>query len=258
MSTVLYTSPLYGPVFSRRLGLSLGINLAPADGKICSFDCLYCECGLNEERRTHSPAPTAAQIRDALQDKMRDLASAGRNLDDICLAGNGEPTLNPEFPQIVDAVLQLRNRYMPAARVSVISNGTMAARPSVHQALMRVDANLFKLDTVDPGYVGFLDQPQVSYDVQRQVEVAKSFEGHVVVQTIFLTGTAHCRSADNTGERFVTPWLDALREIRPGACTIYTVARETPVAGLRKASPEVLDAIAARVRALGIPCTVGY
>lgn len=258
MPTKLNPSPIYGPVRSRRLGLSLGVNLLPGDGKVCSFDCLYCECGLDEERRTATRPPTAAQIAPALEAKLRGLVETGERLDDISLAGNGEPTLNPEFPQIVGEVLRLRDALAPQAQVTVISNGTMAERPAVHDALMRVDCNLFKLDTVDQAYVELLDRPRGGYDVARQVEVAASFGGHVVVQTMFLTGQVGGRSVDNTGEAYVGPWLEALRHIRPQAATIYTVDRDTPVDGLAKASPQALDAIADRARALGIPCTVGY
>ncbi len=258
MPTKLNDSPIYGPVMSRRMGLSLGVNLEPADGKVCSFDCLYCECGLNEERRTTTPVPTAAQVAAALEGKLRELANEDARLDDISLAGNGEPTLNPEFPQIVDAVLTLRDELAPTAQVTAISNGTMAGHPDVHAALLHVDSNLFKLDTVDQAYVDLLDRPRGAYDVRRQIELAKSFGGHVTIQTMFLKGVVDGQDLDNTGDKYVGPWLDALREIGPEAATIYTVDRDTPVAGLAKAPAATLDAIAERVRALGIPCLVGY
>jgi len=258
MATKLHGGPVYGPVHSRRLGLSLGINLLPTDGKICSFDCIYCECGSDAERRTKSPFPTAARIGTDLEPVLRDLDKQGQVLNSITLAGNGEPTLNPEFAQIVDVVLRLRDELAPKAEVSVISNGTRAGDPAVHDALMRVDSNLFKLDTVDPDYIAFLDQPVAAYDVRRQIELARSFGGHVTIQTMFLRGTVDGRDVDNTAERYVGPWLDAVREIGPEEVTVYTVARDTPTPGLEKAPAEVLDAIADRVRALGIPCTVGY
>ena len=216
MATKLHPGPVYGPVHSRRLGLSLGINLLPNDGKICSFDCIYCECGSDAERRTKSPFPTAARI--ALEPVLRDLADKGQTLNSITLAGNGEPTLNPEFAQIVDVVLRQRDELAPKAEVSVISNGTRAGDPAVHDALMRVDSNLFKLDTVDADYIAFLDQPVGPYDVQRQIDLARSFEGHVTIQTMFLRGTVAGRDVDNTTEQYVGPWLprqDARRHRRP-------------------------------------------
>ena len=180
MSTFLNASPIFGPVRSRRLGLSLGVNMMPASGKICTFDCIYCENGLNAER------------------------------------------------------------------------------PEVHDTLMMVDDNILKLDTVDPAFIQLLDQPVSPYDVEHQIETFASFDGHVIIQTIFLTGEYQGKLIDNTGEEYVAPWLAALERIRPQEATIYTVARETPIAGLAKAAPDVLDAIAARVQALGIPCQVSY
>lgn len=258
MPTALHSGPVYGPVHSRRLGLSLGINLLPNDGKICSFDCRYCECGSNAERRTTSPFPTAARIAADLEPVLRDLAAQGEVLNSITLAGNGEPTLNPEFAQIVDVVLRQRDELATEAKVSVISNGTRAGDPAVHEALMRVDSNLFKLDTVDQDYIQLLDQPVGAYDVHKQVELACSFGGHVTIQTMFLRGTMDRHDVDNTTERYVAPWLDAIREIGPEEVTVYTVARDTPTPGLEKAPAEALDAIADRVRQLGITCTVGY
>lgn len=258
MATFLNKSPVYGPVFSRRFGMSLGVNLMPQDGKICTFDCLYCENGLNAERRTSTPRPTRGEIVAAVRERLEGLARQDVRLDVIDIAGNGEPTAHPDFAGIVSAVLLLRDAYMPQARVGVLSNGTLAHVPAVHATLERVDNNTLKLDTVDQDYIELLDRPQGAYDVRRVIETYASFAGHVTVQTIFLRGSYQGRSVDDTGEEYVGPWLEALRHIEPEAVTIYTVARETPVSGLEKASPAVLDGIAARVRALGYPCTVGY
>lgn len=258
MPTHLNPSPIYGPVHSRRLGISLGVNLNPAEGKYCTFDCVYCECGTNEERRTSTPFPSASTIGAALEAKLRELAGEGVAPDVLTLAGNGEPTANPEFPQVVDAVCTLRDELCPKAKIAVLSNATLAHVPAVHEALLRVDDNILKLDTVDPEYIRLVDRPVGSYDVQKVIDAMVSFEGHCIVQTIFLRGEVEGRDVDNTGEKYVQPWLDALCEIGPSAATIYTVARDTPFPGMYKAPPAQLDAIADRVRALGIPCSVGY
>ena len=155
-------------------------------------------------------------------------------------------------------LVALRDELAPNSKIAVLSNGTRADRPEVHDALMMVDDNILKLDTVDPAFIQLLDQPVGPYDVEHQIETFASFNGHVIIQTIFLTGEYQGKLIDNTGEEYVAPWLAALERIRPQEATIYTVARETPVAGLAKAAPEVLDAIAARVQALGIPCQVSY
>ena len=150
---VLYDSPVFGPVHSRRLGISLGINLMPRDGKLCSFDCIYCECGLNENHRTSAPRPTREQVREALEAKLRSMRDAGELPDVLTFAGNGEPTAHPDFPSIIDDTIALRNRYCPEAHVSVLSNATFAVRPKVHEALMKVENNIQKLDTVSMEYI---------------------------------------------------------------------------------------------------------
>ncbi len=258
MSTFLNASPVFGPVKSRRLGVSLGVNMMPAAGKICSFNCIYCENGLNEERRCHQPHNDAATVLAALRAKLCEMRDAGELPDVITFAGNGEPTAAPEFPQAIEGAVRLRDELAPAAKIAVLSNGTYADRPAVHDALMLVDDNILKLDTVDADYIRLIDNPGCAYDVAHQVETFKSFGGHAIIQTIFLRGTYQGHDMDNTGDKYVGPWLEALREIAPQAATIYTVARETPVAGLEKAPAEALDAIARRVEGLGIPCQVSY
>lgn len=258
MATFLNDSPVFGPVKSRRLGVSLGVNLMPATGKICTFDCLYCENGLNAQRRTSDGYNDAQTVLDALEARLRKMAGEGVLPDVITFAGNGEPTASPAFPEAIRGAVRLRDELAPAAKIAVLSNGTRAAVPEVHDALMLVDDNILKLDTVDADYIALLDRPTGPYDVEGQIGAFASFGGHVIVQTIFLTGSVDGTSVDNTGEKYVGPWLEALRRIGPEAVTIYTVARQTPVERLSKAAPEVLDAIADRVRALGIRCTVSY
>lgn len=260
MSTIIYPSPIVGPIHSRRLGVSLGINLQPADGKVCTFDCLYCECGFNADRRPHTPRPSRTHVAECLERKLRELRADGVRPDVITFSGNGEPTGHPDFPAIVGDVIRLRDAYFPTAKVSVLSNATFAHRPDVHAALMRVDNNILKLDTVDPAYINKVDRPSLPhYEVERVVETMRSFHGHVVVQTIFMKGTdMDGADVDNTGEAFVAPWLKALCEIGPREVMIYTIDRETPDPYLRKATHAELDAIRDRVTALGIPCIVAY
>lgn len=260
MSTIIYPSPIVGPIHSRRLGLSLGINLMPDDGKVCTFDCLYCECGFNAEHRPHQARPSREHVARCLEEKLRELSADGVHPDVLTFSGNGEPTAHPAFAAIVGDTLRLRDKYCPGARVSVLSNATLAHREDVREALLRVDNNILKLDTVAPDYIARIDRPTLpAYDVGRVVEAMKWFRGHVTVQTIFMRGTdMEGRSVDNTSEEYVGPWLEALRDIRPEQVMIYTIDRETPDPYLEKAPRDVLDAIASRVRALGFDCTVGY
>lgn len=256
--TILYPSPIFGPVHSRRLGVSLGINLMPADGKLCSFDCIYCECGLNGNHCPSLPRPTRTQVAEALEEVLRRRSEEGQPLDVLTFAGNGEPTLHPEFAGIIEDTRELRDRYYPEARISVLSNATAAHRPEVHQALLRVDNNIQKLDTVSATYISLVDRPAASYDVERIIESLVAFEGHVIVQTMFMSGQTEGVTVDNTGNEYVTPWLEALQRIRPEKVMIYTIDRETPTEGLLKASPAALDAIAQRVREAGLQVSVSY
>ena len=258
MSTIIYPSPIFGPVHSRRLGLSLGINLLPADGKVCSFDCIYCECGFNEDHRPTLPLPTREAVAKALEERLIQMRTEGRMPDVLTFAGNGEPTCHPHFAEIISDTIRLRNQYCPEAKVSVLSNATMIHRQTVHDALMQVDNNILKLDTIDPIYINKVDHPNGTYDVDVIIDRMKAFNGHLIIQTMFMRGDCNGESVDNTGEEYVTPWLEAVKSIKPQQVMIYTIDRDTPTQGLLKATHEQLDAIRDRVIAAGIPCTASY
>lgn len=276
MQTILYDSPVFGPVHSRRLGTSLGINLLPATGKICTFDCIYCECGLNEERPTTDSFASLDVLRTELEDVLQRFAegasaapqsngSADTNskteskLDVITFAGNGEPTAHPNFDKAVALVRELRDRYTPSAKISVLTNGSRAHLPRVHAALLEVDNNIVKLDSLDPVLIERIDAPVVMFDVEKLIQTYASFNGHCIVQTMFLHGTDRSGNPiDNCDEAHVKAWLQALSQIQPASVEVYTIARNTPLDTLTKATPEELDSLAGRVRELGISCSVSY
>ena len=244
--------------FLSTLGLSLGINLLPADGKVCSFDCIYCECGFNEDHRPTLPLPTREAVAKALEERLIQMRTEGRMPDVLTFAGNGEPTCHPHFAEIISDTIRLRNQYCPEAKVSVLSNATMIHRQTVHDALMQVDNNILKLDTIDPIYINKVDHPNGTYDVDVIIDRMKAFNGHLIIQTMFMRGDCNGESVDNTGEEYVAPWLEAVKDIKPHQVMIYTIDRETPTQGLLKATHEQLDAIRDRVIAAGIPCTASY
>ena len=256
--TIIYPSPIFGPIHSRRLGVSLGINLMPSDGKICTFDCIYCECGLNADHRPTRPRPTREEVRTALEARLSDMKQNGPAPDVLTFAGNGEPTAHPHFAEIIDDTLALRDRYFPAARVSVLSNSTFIHRPEVFRALSRVDNNILKLDTVDEDYIRVLNRPAGHYSVDSIVEGMKAFGGQCIVQTMFLKGSCGDRDMDNTSDRYVLPWLERVRQIAPREVMIYTIDRETPIHDLRKATREELDRIGRLVSEAGIAVSVSY
>ncbi len=259
MSTIIYPSPIFGPIHSRRLGVSLGINLQPADGKICTFDCIYCECGFNADHRPTLPRPTREEVAAALEAKLMEMAEKGPKPDVLTFAGNGEPTAHPHFAEIIDDTIRLRDKYCPMAKVSVLSNSTMLHRKQVHEALMRVDNNILKLDTVSMEYIRKVDRPQQpSYDVEDIIGGLKAFNGHVIIQTMFMKGMSKGEDVSNVKEEYIRPWLDAVERIRPMEVMVYTIDRETPDHDLLKATHEELDGIRDRVIAMGIPCTASY
>lgn len=234
----------------------MGVNLLPIDSKLCSFDCIYCECGWNDEhpgkRRFNAREDVSAML-DATLEKM---VAAGTPPDVITFAGNGEPTLHPDFELIIEDTIALRDKHCPAAKVSVLSNATQIHRDDVRRALLRVDNNILKLDSAFDSTVQLVNKPQGAYTVARTVELLKKFEGELIVQTMFLRGEYLSQRVDNTTEEEVSAWLKLIEEIAPKQVMVYSLDRDTPCQTLEKVEKDELRAIAARVEALGIACSV--
>ena len=228
---------VFGPIFSRRLGSSLGINLLPRQGKVCNFDCIYCECGWNKDGLGDRTLPTAADVRMALGAKLEECAAAGTRIDSITFSGDGEPTLNPDFPEIVDITLELRDRYCPSAKVSVLSNATMAYKEPVFRALSRVDNPILKLDAPTDAQVALVNRPVGHYSVEEVVRSLERFQGNFVLQTMFLKAPEF-RSGDWASE-----WMSIVRRLHPREVMVYTIDRETPMKGLEKYTVEEMRAL---------------
>ena len=251
---------VFGPIFSRRLGSSLGINLLPEKGKICNFDCIYCECGWNRDGCTDTVLPTAEKVRMDLERMLQRLSAQGGEVtlasshghalpadykaeptpvDSITFSGDGEPTLNPEFPQIIDDTLRLRDRYYPKAKVSVLSNATRIHIPEVFDALRRVDNPIMKIDAPTNELVEKINMPAPGYDVQRVIEALKRFEGDFVLQTCMLRGNGF----DSSSPEVILPMMDIVRLLKPREWMVYTIDRATPMQGLEKFSPQEMKAL---------------
>ena len=259
MSTVIYPSPIFGPIHSRRLGVSLGLNLLPADGKLCTFDCIYCECGYNKDHRPKMKLPTRSEVREALESRLKEMQEKGPTPDVLTFAGNGEPTAHPDFAGIIEDTLALRDRYFPNAKVSVLSNSTFIHKPDVFEALCKVDNNILKLDTIDPSYINLVDRPTGHYDVNKIIEDLKAFKGKVIIQTMFLKGTTdEGIDVDNTSDQFVLPWIEVVKQIAPKQVMIYTIDRETPDQSLLKATHEELDRIVGLLEKEGLKASASY
>ena len=259
MSTILYDQIVFGPIHSRRLGISLGMNLLPTDGKVCSFDCLYCECGFNKDRKTNHRMPTREEVREALRERLTRMQAEGIAPDVITFAGNGEPTLHPEFESIIADTIATRDAFFPKAKIAVLSNATQLHKESVVRALSRVEDNILKFDSILDSRIQQLDRPnQPGFCFARLLEQLKQFKGNLIIQTMFLKGEFEGQSVNNMTEEEVAGWLQALQEIAPKQVMIYTIDRETPAQGLLKATHEELDGIADRARKAGFDVTVSY
>ena len=257
MQTVIFHSTIYGPIHSRRLGMSLGINLMPNDGKICSFDCLYCEAGFNAQGPGKDGIPSRDAVKKQLKRKFEEMKAAGQTLDVITFSGNGEPTLHPEFKKVVEDVLRLRTEYFPNAKVTVLSNSTMAGKPEVADALLKVDNNILKLDSAMPHTFRVLNRP-VSPNCLPDGVIAdlKKFRGQCVVQTIMIRGEYDGVHFDNTTDDELDALLSAYLEIGSREVMLYSIDRKTPAENLEKVSKEELEKIAQRFRDAGIKVQV--
>ncbi len=257
MQTVLFHSTIFGPIKSRRLGHSLGINLMPNDGKLCSFDCLYCEAGFNAQGTGTSGVPTRNAVKQQLKRRLEELAAAGEPLDSLTFSGNGEPTLHPDFKDIVSDVVRLRNRYYPQAKVTVLSNATMAAKPNVRKALKMVDNNVLKLDSAVAATMLALNRP-VSHNVipEGLLIDLEAYRGECIIQTMFVRGTHEGRVIDNTTDAEVDALINAYLRLQPRLVQVYSIDRPTPETALEHVGADELRRIARRIEAEGIAVQV--
>jgi wyosine [tRNA(Phe)-imidazoG37] synthetase (radical SAM superfamily) len=258
MSTFLFDSIFFGPVHSRRLGISLGINLLPVNRKVCTFDCVYCECGRTAQKdECKAPMPSRSDVYNALREKLVSMKAAGEAPDVITYAGNGEPTMHPDFESIVDDTVALRDEFFPKARISVLSNASNIHLESVRRGLMNADMNILKLDSANPQTIKILNQPNPSYDLEKIKLFMRMFNGRFIIQTMFVRGECDGIEIDNTTPDEIAAWLDVINDLKPQSVMVYTIARDTPLGNkLTKVSPSELEEIAAMVEALGIPVTV--
>jgi wyosine [tRNA(Phe)-imidazoG37] synthetase (radical SAM superfamily) len=257
MSTFLFDKIVFGPVKSRRLGVSLGVNLLPVTRKICNFDCVYCECGLNIEGKAKgSVLPKREEVSHDLEMRLQEMVASGELPDVITFAGNGEPTMHPDFMDIIEDTLLLRDKYCKTARVSVLSNATMLHKPSVVKALQMIDQNILKLDSCVPATVQKLNQPIGTFDLSKVISQLQQFEGKLVIQTMFTRGTVNGNLIDNTTDEELNAWQAAVKQINPAMVMIYTVARDTPYDGLKKLSVAELTVIGKRITDIGLEVQV--
>ena len=258
MSTFLFDEIIFGPVKSRRLGASLGINLLPVSGKFCNFNCIYCECGWSGESGQTARLPSRKDIRIHLERKLREIGKEGVHLDMITFAGNGEPTIHPEFPGIIADTILIRDQLVPDVKIAVLSNASRLDRSEIFESLGKIEKNILKLDSSFEKTVELINQPPAGYSINRVVEGMMRYNGRFILQTLFVKGEFAGAVVDNSSEVEVAGWLEIVKKVNPQMVMIYTIARDTPVDSIRKVEPERLDTIAGKVRQLGIPVQVSY
>ena len=231
---------VFGPIFSRRLGSSLGVNILPSKGKLCNFDCVYCECGWNRDGAVPDRRfPVLAEVEAALKEKMSKAAAEGVPVDSITFSGNGEPTMNPDFAEIIDVTLKLRDQYFPDAKVSVLSNATLLGREKIAQALMKVDNPILKIDASSQELVEKINKPVGTYSLDKVIENLKNFNGNFILQTMFLRSSEF----DTASPEALTSWHDIVRTLKPRQVMVYTIDRETPDKTLGKYTVEEMTAM---------------
>ena len=257
MATFLFDKIIFGPVKSRRLGVSLGVNLLPTNIKVCSFDCVYCECGRNPKKyETKVTLPTRDEVREKLEATLIKMVADKQLPDVITFAGNGEPTLHPEFAGIIDDTIKLCKKHTPKARVAVLSNATMLHKKPVFNALLKIEDNIQKLDSAFEETIKLMDCPNESFDLNRVVQQLADFNGKVIIQTMFVRGTIDGAVIDNTTQKEILAWIKLLQKIKPAQVMIYTIARDTPIDTLEKISLDQLNFIAKQVHKSGFDVQV--
>ncbi len=257
MVTILFHSTIFGPIRSRRLGVSLGVNLSPNDGKICSFDCVYCEAGYNSQGAGTTGLPKREKVSQELEEKLKNMKEADEQLDVITFSGNGEPTLHPQFAEIIDDTIALRDKYFPQVKISVLCNSTQLDNEKVVEALRKVDNNILKLDSAITPTMRLIDQPaSPSFTSEGVIEQIAQFGSQCVVQTMFLRGTHEGQLIDNTTPVEIEALIKAYKRIAPRQVMIYSIDRKTPEQSLEKVSREELEAIAAIIREEGVEVIV--
>ncbi len=256
MPTFLFDKTIFGPVISRRLGISLGINLLPNTRKICNFNCIYCECGWTYNSVSGDKLPTSVEVENLLEKKLQELKQSNQPLDVLTFAGNGEPTMHPEFSLIIDNTIRIRDKYFPDIKIAVLSNSSLIHKKEVFDALNKIDLNILKIDSAFEDTCRLLNKPFGHFSIPELINKLLLFKGKLIIQTMFVKGSYEGIPFDNTTEKEVNAWFEIIKQLKPVQVMLYTIARETPIEGIKKIPQKMLEEIAAKVEKLGISTSV--
>lgn len=251
--SLLFHDIIFGPIKSRRLGFSLGINLLPINSKICSFNCVYCECGWNPDELPSTGFNKRENVYDALESRLIEIKENNEPLDVLTFAGNGEPTLHPQFSEIIDDVISLRNKYFPDKKIAVLSNATTLGNTKVLSALKKIDLPILKLDSAIEKTFRLINNPPHTFNFQNYLENLNNFKNNIIVQTMFLKGEINGHNVDNTSDEELNNWIAVVKKLNPVNVMIYSIDREPPAKKLIKINSDELEIIANKIRKNNIP-----
>ena len=254
--TFLFNSIVFGPVISRRLGSSLGINLLPANRKVCSFNCIYCECGSTPATLNNSMLPSKDKVIKEIEKALEDQKKQNKTIDTITFAGNGEPTLHPKFPHIIESVIGLRNRYFPNSRIAVLTNASRIHKPAILNALSMIEDPVLKIDSGIEKTLKLIDCPVESFNLENAVKIMEKMKGDFILQTMFIKGVVNNTPFDNTTEEEVSAWLKIVERIKPRLVQIYSLSRIPATSDVEKIDLSVLNSISERVQNINIQTLV--
>ena len=257
MGGFLFHETVFGPVMSRRLGVSLGINLLPVDYKYCSFNCIYCECGWTHNKLTgNKKLPVREEVKSLLQEKLKNMVNDGQAPDAITFAGNGEPTIHPKFAEIIDDTIEARDKYSPEAAISILSNASMLHKPKVVEALKKVDKNILKLDSAIPETFERINQAKSGITLDKIIEGLLAFDGKLIIQTLLFRWEYNGNFIDNTTKEEVKAYIEIVQKINPEYVMLYPIDRSTPAKNLEKLPKEELEDFASKLNEAGIKVEV--
>ena len=246
---------LYGPIRSKRLGCSLGLNLFPSDRKVCSFDCVYCHFGGTTDHVRQSERlgiPSVTEVLAAVEEFLK----SDNDFDYITFSGNGEPTMYPDFAELVPKLHELIRRRRPSVRLALLSNSSCVGEESLYPALKLIDLPIFKLDAGNQTTFEILNRPCPGVTISAIIDglTRLSARQEIIIQTVMVDGPV----PNHDGQAF-DDWIVAIRRIRPGAIQLYTTDRPVADTRVRKVSDRQLETIAARIRELtGVPAQAYY
>ena len=256
MATFLFDKHVFGPVKSRRLGNSLGINLLSTHYKVCDFDCIYCECGWTHHKPDSKKFIEKQKFIQLLETKLSQLERDKIPVDYITYAGNGEPTLHPYFLEIAKKVSELRDQYFPKCSIALLSNGSTLSKEKIKASFAYIEDVILKIDAGHQQLFQLINRPNEHLQLDDICNNMVNLQGNFIAQSMFLKGNADGVEFDNSDQKVVAKWKEKIQMLRPKYVQIYSISRDTPLESIQPISKERLQNIAEQLENMGIHAEV--